>query len=138
MMMNGNFLPGVRMGEHFYETLYAPLELKAFVSNESRLEHGKRVIVSNPRKASRTFSLEFQIVGATELEFAQNLEALYAELYTGSVVLEVPEVSGDEFHLVYLGKSSTYSCGLSRRACKVTVSFEEYNPAVRESGPVVQ
>ena len=131
MKMNDNTLTGVKMGNGFYDTLYAPIELKEFVSNESRLENGKRVIVANPRKASRTFSLEFLVTGATATAFGNNLQVLFTQLYAGSVKLEVPEVSEDVFFLVYQGKSSTYSSGLSKTACRVTVAFEEPDPSRR-------
>lgn len=131
MKMNTTTLAGVRMGENFKNDLYAPLELKEFVSNESRLENGKRVIVRNPKKASRTLTLEFLVTGSTEVAFNTNLQAVYTELYKGTVDLEVPELGNEVFHLIYLGKSPSYSSGLSKRACKFKVSFEEPNPADR-------
>ena len=129
--MNDTTLNGVRMGSNFKNELYAPMELKEFVSNESRLENGKRVIVRNPKVASRTLSLEFAIVGSTQEDFEYKLSVLYEELNKGTVKLEVPELNNDVFHLIYTGKSGTYSSGLSRMACKVKVSFEEPNPANR-------
>ena len=129
--MNDATLAGVRMGNGFKDELYAPLELKEFVSNESRLENGKRVIVRNPVKAGRTLSLEFCIVGSSESDLETKKNAMLAELYKGEVKLEVPEISEDVFHLIYTGKSGTYSSGLSNMACKIKVNFEEPDPSVR-------
>ena len=131
MKMNGTTLSGVRMGENFKSDLYAPLELKEFVSNESRLEHGTRVIVRNPRYASRTLSLEFQVIGESKAEMEANLAALYEQLDGGTVLLEVPELTSDVFNLIYTGKSGTYSSGLSGCACKIKVGFIEPNPTDR-------
>lgn len=131
MIMNDTPLTGVRMGEGFRDELYAPLALKDYVTNESRLEHGKRVIVSSPRKAARSLTLEFQITGATKAAMQSNLSALYAELYKGSVDLEVPELGNEVFHLIYTGKTGTYSSGLTGKACKIKVSFDEPNPSDR-------
>ena len=132
--MNDNTLNGVKMGDGFRETLYAPLELKEFVSNQSRLEHGKRVIVTGTndnslaRYASRNITLEFCVIGDDESDFGTKKNALFTELYKGEVKLEPTELGTDVFHLIYTGKTSTYSCGLSKRACKVKVSFDEPNP----------
>ena len=139
MKMNDSTLAGVQMGEGFKDELYAPLELKEFVSNESRLEDGRRVITTNTsgtslaKKASRSISLEFCIVGSNESDFNTKKNALFTELYKGSVKLEVPEIGSDVFHLIYLGKSNTYSSGLSKCSCKVKVSFEEPDPSRRTS-----
>lgn len=44
---------GVKMGDDFIDTLTEPLTLKEHIENESRLEHGKRVVVDdNPKFAS--------------------------------------------------------------------------------------
>ena len=40
---------GVRMGDGFLDTIGAPAPMKEFIENKSRLEHGKRVIVSNSK-----------------------------------------------------------------------------------------
>ena len=135
--MNNTTLVGVKMGDGFKDELFAPAELKEFVSNESRLEHGKRVITigsnnnSLARKASRNIALEFLIVGNSESDFELNKNTFFNELYKGSVKLEVPEITTDVFHLIYQGKSGTYSSGLSKKACKVKVSFEEPDPSNR-------
>ena len=139
MKINNTTLAGVKMGDGFKDELYAPIELKEFVSNESRLEHGRRVVTADTggnslaRYASRTISLEFRITGSSISEFLTNRNALYTELYKGAVKLEVPELGSEVFNLIYLGKSSTYSTGLSRMACRVKVSFEEPNPSQRSS-----
>ena len=139
MIMNNTTLSGVKMGDGFRDELYAPLELKEFVTNESRLENGCRVLTidtnsnSLAKIASRNISLEFCIYGSNEGEFLANRNALFTELYKGSVTLQVPELGSEVFHLIYQGKSNTYSSGLSRRACRVKVSFQEPNPSNRSS-----
>ena len=135
MKLNGSTLTGVRMGNGFRDALLAPIELKEFVSNESRLEHGKRVIASSSlaKYAPRTVALEFLVSGSTASEMETNRSALFAVFYNGTVVLEVPEITAQVFRLVYLGKSPTYSSGLSGRACRVMVSFEEPDPSQRQS-----
>jgi len=130
--INGNYMAYVRPGKGFKEALLSPLELKPFVMNESRLEHGTRVLVENPRFAMRSITLEFQIVADTVSDFEQTKRNLFLALYNGSVSIQVPEWSDEVFHLVYTGKSPSYDSGLSGRACKVKVGFDEPDPSNRE------
>ena len=46
---------GVRMGDKFLDVLGASLPMKEFIENKSRLEHGKRVIINNPKIDERFF-----------------------------------------------------------------------------------
>ena len=39
---------GVRMGDNFLDVLGAPVPLKEFIENKSRLEHGKQVLWITP------------------------------------------------------------------------------------------
>lgn len=142
MKINNTTLSGVRPGKGFRDELASPAPLKDFVTNESRLENGKRVMYGSPRLASRTFNLEFQITGSSKAQYKQNLDAFYAELYKGEITLEASEFhelwhvvnnvnTPMVFHLTYMGKTPTYSSGLSGCASKIKVSFEEPNPANR-------
>ena len=48
---------GVRMGEGFLDVIGASASMKDFIENKSRLEHGKRVIINNPKVDEREISL---------------------------------------------------------------------------------
>ena len=50
---------GVRMGDKFLDVLGASLPMKEFIENKSRLEHGKRVIINNPKIDEREITLSF-------------------------------------------------------------------------------
>ena len=132
--INGRTLDGIYPGNKFIDTLKAPLELKPFIQNESRLEDGVRVIVPDtPRFASRNLSLEFVIIGDSPRDMYSKRDAFFNELYKGQVELCVTEPVGNEiesiyYHLVYLGKSPTYDQSLTRKSCRVKVSFMEPNP----------
>lgn len=131
MTINDLTIEGVRPGKGFRDALLAPLEVKDYVTNESRLEHGHRHLSLPTKYKNRTVSLEFQIVGRTAALMEQSRERLFAEFYKGEVKLHAPEFTNRVFHLLYIGKTSTYSSGLSGRACKVKVSFDEPNPGNR-------
>lgn len=50
---------GVRMGDNFLDVLGAPVPLKEFIENKSRLEHGKQVLMDNPKLDEREFHIVF-------------------------------------------------------------------------------
>ena len=52
---------GVRMGEGFLDVIGASAPMKDFIENKSRLEHGKRVIINNPKVDEREITLSFTI-----------------------------------------------------------------------------
>ena len=120
---------GVRMGEGFLDALTEPLTLKENVENESRLEHGKRVVVEDePKFASREVMLDFTISGNTPADFLTKKNAFLAMLYKGKITLEVPQESDTVYHLIYRGKGSEYSMNVQRTFCHMILKFEEPNP----------
>ena len=57
---------GVCMGDGFFFFLDGFNEMKDFIEDESRLEHGKRIITDNAKVASREITLQFTIEGSSE------------------------------------------------------------------------
>lgn len=123
---------GVRMGDKFLDVFGASVPMKEFVENKSRLEHGKRVITTNPRLDSREIILAFTIEGNTPSDYADKKKRFYDELYKGGVTIQVPKNSDEVYHLIYLGKSVIYGQSLDRTFGKLSVKFEEINPAQRD------
>ncbi len=122
---------GVRMGDRFLDALGAPAPMKEYVTDDSRLEHGRNVITDNARVDSRDLNLEFTIQGASPVDYRAKKKAFFAELYKGAVNICVPPDSDDTYHLVYKGNSPTYAQSRDRCFGKVIVKFEEPNPTVR-------
>lgn len=122
---------GVRMGEDFLNVIDSFNEMKDYIENESRLEHGKRVITVNTKVASREVTLQFTIEGSSESDYQTKKKSFQKELEKGSVNIKVPALGTDVYKLVYLGKSISY--GLSRDRCfgKVSSKFCEPNPMDR-------
>ena len=56
---------GVRMGDGFLDAIDGFNEMKDYIENESRIEHGKRMITDNARVASREIALQFTIEGSS-------------------------------------------------------------------------
>lgn len=123
---------GVRMGEGFLDALTEPLSLKENIENESRLEHGKRVVVEEtPKYQSRDVVLDFTIRGSSPTDFRAKKNAFLALMYKGEITLEVPQESSDVYHLIYRSKGSEYSMNPQRTFCHMMLKFEEPNPAHR-------
>lgn len=122
---------GVNMGDGFIDTLDAPLPMKEYIENESRLEDGKRVLTSNAKKDSREITLSFTITGTSENDYRTKKKAFEAELYKGSLTVSVPKVSADVYHLIYTGKNVSYGLSLDRCFGNFSAKFEEPNPSYR-------
>lgn len=129
---------GIRMGDGFLDALCAPVPVKAYVENVSRLKHGKDVVLrdkegnSLARVDSRELTLTFVLMGDSLANFEAKRRAFYSLLYNGEVNIQIPaDSSGDVYHLVYKGKSASYSHNINRTACKIAIKLEEPNPMNR-------
>lgn len=122
---------GVRMGEDFLDVIDGFNEMKDYIENESRLEHGKQVITDNAKVASREITLQFTIEGSSESDYRAKKKAFQEELEKGPVNIKVPALGSEVYKLVYLGKSISYGMSLDRCFGKVSSKFEEPNPMDR-------
>ena len=122
---------GVRMGEGFLDVLGASSPMKEFIENKSRLEHGKRVIINDPKIDERELTLSFTIEGNSQSDYQAKKKAFFEELYKGVVDIQVPANSNEIYHLIYLGKSVAYAQSLDQTFGKISAKFNEPNPANR-------
>lgn len=122
---------GVRMGNGFLDTIDGFNEMKDYIENESRLEHGKRVITDNAKVDSREITLQFTIEGSSESDYRSKKKSFQTELEKGAVNIKVPVLGNEVYKLVYLGKSVSYGLSLDRCFGKVSSKFEEPNPMDR-------
>lgn len=123
---------GIRMGEGFLDALGSSVPMKDFIENKSRLEHGKRVIISNPKLDEREITLSFTIEGISQSDYQAKKKAFFEELYKGVIDIQVPLVGAEIYHLIYLGKNITYAQSLDRTFGKVSAKFSEPNPDNRK------
>lgn len=122
---------GVRMGDGFLDAIDGFNQMKDYIENESRLEHGKRIITDNARVDSREITLQFTIEGSSESDYRTKKKAFQTELEKGAVSIKVPVLGSEVYKLVYLGKSVSYGLSFDRRFGKVSSKFEEPNPTDR-------
>lgn len=123
---------GVNMADGFLDALDAPLQMKDYIENESRLENGKRIICNSPKVASRDFTLGFTITGSNETDYRAKKKAFETELRKGMFTLSVPDLCTDTFHLVYTGKSVSYGLSMNRHFGHFSTKVTEPDPTDRE------
>ena len=123
---------GIRMGDGFIDTLLQPSPLKDYLSNESRLENGVRVDVTPSKINKRSVTLTFVVTNRNGSAMIANLRKFYTLLYGKKIRIRVPEVEDSEYyHLIYTGKSISFGSSLDRSISKLSVKFDEPNPANR-------
>lgn len=122
---------GVRMGDGFLDAIDGFNEMKDYIENESRLEHGKRVITDNAKVDSREITLQFTIEGSSESDYRAKKKAFQTELEKGAVNIKIPALGDEIYKLIYLGKSISYGMSSDRCFAKVSSKFEEPNPMDR-------
>lgn len=122
---------GVCMGDGFLDAIDGFNEMKDYIEDESRLEHGKRIITDNVKVASREITLQFTIEGSSESDYRTKKKAFQAELERGTVNIKIPALGTDVYRLVYLGKNVSYGLSLDRCFGKVSSKFCEPNPMDR-------
>ena len=124
----------VAMGNGFIENLLVPAGLKEFIENESRLEHGKRMITANAKVDSREITLGFTIMGTNESDYRTKRKAFLSELQAGAFTVKVPILGADVYKLVYTGRSISYGLSADRTFGHFTMKATEPNPADRTEG----
>lgn len=122
---------GVCMGDGFLDVIDGFNEMKDYIEDESRLEHGKRMITDNAKVSSREITLQFTIEGGSESDYRTKKKAFQAELEKGIVNIKIPDIGTDVYRLVYLGKNVSYGLSLDRCFGKISSKFCEPNPMDR-------
>lgn len=114
---------GVRMGEGFINELRNFYPMKEYVTNESRLENGRRIIYGQGKKDYREVSLIFTVEADNPDIFSRNLQSFEDILYGERVQIEVPQ-RGLKRILTYR-KSTNFAGSYDNTFCKVMVRFTE-------------
>lgn len=107
------------------EALLTPAPMKDYIQNESRLEHGLRILPGYAKVASRELTLPFLIEGNGKADFLSKYSSFVDELYKGNIALQIPDLNRT-FTLTYLSCGKYGSYGACR--AKVMVRFMEAIP----------
>ena len=122
---------GVNMGNGFLDALDSFLPMKDYIENDSRLEHGKRMITTGAKVDSREVTLEFTITGSSETDYRTKKKAFQQELQAGAFTLKVPALGTQVYKMVYTGKSISYGLSRNRQFGHFTMKATEPNPMDR-------
>ena len=134
LLINGSdaYAKGIAMGDDFLGNILSPSSLKSFVENDDPTKNGKEVIYpQTPKLASRDLTLTFTIFGNTTTEHLTNYKNFIALLQKGEISLSIPALGTEVYHLTYVGDSGSYMIKADRLASRLTVKFNEPNPADR-------
>lgn len=121
----------VKMGNGFLDALEADADNKSYITNEVRTENGTRVVPIRPKKAERSITLEFVIVGRDHSDYNKRVKAFDALMDNGFVTIQVPKSKDDVYRMYCARKSPTYSRGKGGAIGKKSLKFIEYNPTNR-------
>ena len=99
---------GVRMGDGFLDAIDGFNQMKDYIEDESRLEHGKRIITDNAKVASREITLQFTIEGDSGGDYRTKKKSFQSELEKGAVNIKIPALGSEVYKLVYLGNIFVY------------------------------
>mgnify|MGYP006955733355 CR=1 FL=1 len=121
---------GVKMGDDFIDSIFAPAPLKELIENKSRAQHGKQVIYNNLKMDERDVTLTFTLEGNSPADYMAKYKAFQAELAKGKVEVKVPVLGGEVYKLTYQ-RSASFAMNLARTFSKISVKFNEPNPADR-------
>lgn len=118
---------GASLVKGTYEALLMPPPTKAYPQNESRLQHGKRVVLENGdvKFDSREVSIQVLFEGNTRGAYLSGLQGFINAVTSGVVNFHVSTL-GITYKLLYLSCSKGKDYGLN--AGVYTFKFIEPNP----------
>lgn len=124
---------GMSMDTTSLSTLMTPAPNKDLVENKSRLQDGKRVITSNPKKDERTIALSIQFSAANETEFFARYVSFCEVLDAGILNIRTKYQPNVEYKMIYL--SCQQFTQFMRGIANFVLRLCEPNPADRNFQP---
>lgn len=117
---------GASLCKGCYEVLLTPSSMKDYIQNESRLEHGVRIIANSQtaKTTARIIQLQFFIEGNTVEEYLSRYNSFLNEITNGVFTFKVYRLNAT-YKLVYTDCSKYGNYGEKRG--KFTLKFIEPN-----------
>lgn len=117
---------GISMDSTALSELMTPPANKAFIENESRLQHGKRVVVANPVTDQRNLTLQINLTAPDERRFFERYNAFCRELATGRLDIRTAYQPEVVYKTIYIscGQFSQFMRGIG----KFSLKLNEPNP----------
>lgn len=120
---------GIVFDSSAISALMTPAPMKDFIENSSRLEHGKRVITTNPKVSSRTLTISFSLYANDEETFFERYDSFCTELEKGTLDIVLSSRPLVKYRCIY--KSCKPITQYRNRLAKFSLSLEEPNPKNR-------
>ena len=117
---------GMFLDETSLSSLMTPAPNKGFIKNSSRLEHGKRVITSNPMKDERNLVLQVCFTAQTEDLFFKRYVSFCKELDTGVLTIKTKYQPDVMYKTIYV--SCNQFSQFMRGIAKFSLKLIEPNP----------
>lgn len=120
---------GISMDDTALSSLMTPAPNKEFIENKSRLEHGKRVISSNPKKDDRNLTLQINLTASDKDTFFARYNSFCNELDTGVLEIRTKYQPDVLYRTIYLScqQFSQFMQGIG----KFVLKLNEPNPSNR-------
>nr|DAG98139.1 MAG TPA: tail protein [Herelleviridae sp.] len=117
---------GISMDDTSLSELMTPPANKAFIENESRLQHGKQVLVANQKLDQRNLTLQINLTAPTEEQFFARYSSFCKVLATGVLHIQTKYQPGVVYKTIYLscGQFSQFMRGIG----KFSLKLNEPNP----------
>ena len=120
---------GISMDTSSLSALMTPAPNKEFIENSSRLEHGKRVISSNPKVDARDITLTINLTAKNEQQFFDRYLSFCSELETGVLNIKTSFQPNVVYKMIYL--SCSQFTQFMRGIASFSLKLNEPNPKDR-------
>lgn len=122
---------GVVFDSSAVSALMTPPPMKSRIKDESRLEHGERVITDNAKVDKRDLTLTISLYACSETTFYSHYNAFCTELEGERIDIELGDLPGTVYKCVYM--SCSQFTQYNGRLAKFSLKLEEPNPKDRSN-----
>ena len=117
---------GISMNDTSLSELMTPTSNKEFIENESRIEHGKRVLVTKSKLDARNLTLTINLIASNQGQFFERYNGFCEELATGVLEVRTKYQPNVVYRTIY--QSCSQFSQFMRGIGKFTLKLYEPNP----------
>lgn len=128
---------GIFLTSGGFSALRKPAPMKRFIENKIRTEHGKRIIMKDPKVEERTLTLPVVMTAKSETEFTQRYNRFCSEiLEKGMLNIVVTSIPNVVFRCIY--EDCQQYTEFVQEMAKFVLKLVEPNPKDRGVVPLEQ
>lgn len=118
---------GIVLADSGYSALRKPAPNKPFIETKSRVQHGKKVIVKNPRKDERQLVLPLEMFAASKADFLAKYDLFVSEVIDNGEIVISTSLQPSVFYRCIYEDCQQYTEFIQESA-KFMISLVEPNP----------